>query len=125
MIPERRRFLAALGAVCLAALYVEANRQAILSSSFASSVARKSGSLPDFLWGVTADEVTDLQAISKSMKALPVMPITRVVFNPPRPPSAYRHAIEAPASNYVHDGTARGQLGSETHGSFDVRKAIF
>lgn len=95
MIPERRRFLAALGAVCLAALYVEANRQAILSSAFPSSVARKSRSLPDFLWGVTADEVTDLQAISKSMKALPVMPITRVVFNPPRPPSAYRHAVEA------------------------------
>jgi hypothetical protein len=61
--------------------------------SAAPSVA--SGPLPDRLWGVTLDDVSDVSSIVASLQALPTKPIARVNFDPGMQPADYASAIAA------------------------------
>jgi hypothetical protein len=67
----------------------------LMCAALCSSAQAPSGmrSLPDPLFGVTLDDVSNLSGLSTSLQSLPRMPISRVVFDEQTTPSDYISAI--------------------------------
>jgi hypothetical protein len=70
---------------------------AVSSSGSAPALARAAPTqpLPERLWGVTLDDVSNAGSIVASLEALPVKPIARVVFDRGTTPADYAGAIGA------------------------------
>jgi hypothetical protein len=88
----------------------------------ALSCVEKTGpaSLPERLWGITVDSTEELDATLESIRALPVKPITRLVFDP-----GYSAEDYAPAVARLHQSSyVMGEL-LDSWGMRDVSRSEY